>query len=145
MDKHTCDGSVHHSDRDCWLKYHLPTLSMYGLFTYVWLNLDVYVGKCTIRGSYGYLDTWTSVAVNKIMQNHFPAKMLGTSSINKELQCCLLFFANNTHTLRKKKFQRAQAFWIDELRLKRIYVSTPPPKFNIAPEKWWLENYFPIV
>ena len=19
-----------------------------------------------------------------------------------------------------------------------------PPKFNIAPEKWWLENYFPI-
>ena len=20
----------------------------------------------------------------------------------------------------------------------------PPPKFNIAPEKWWLEDYFPI-
>ncbi len=19
-----------------------------------------------------------------------------------------------------------------------------PPKFNIAPEKWWLEDYFPI-
>ena len=25
-----------------------------------------------------------------------------------------------------------------------VYFSTPPPKFNIAPEKWWLENYFPI-
>ncbi len=24
------------------------------------------------------------------------------------------------------------------------YVSTTPPKFNIAPEKWWLEDYFPI-
>ena len=22
--------------------------------------------------------------------------------------------------------------------------STYPPKFNIAPEKWWLEDYFPI-
>ena len=22
--------------------------------------------------------------------------------------------------------------------------STTPPKFNIAPEKWWLEDYFPV-
>ncbi len=22
--------------------------------------------------------------------------------------------------------------------------TTTPPKFNIAPEKWWLEDYFPI-
>ena len=24
------------------------------------------------------------------------------------------------------------------------YVSSTPWKFNIAPEKWWLEDYFPI-
>ncbi len=23
-------------------------------------------------------------------------------------------------------------------------TSNTPPKFNIAPEKWWLEDYFPI-
>ena len=23
-------------------------------------------------------------------------------------------------------------------------VMFTPPKFNIAPEKWWLEDYFPI-
>ena len=24
------------------------------------------------------------------------------------------------------------------------FSATTPPKFNIAPEKWWLEDYFPI-
>ena len=24
------------------------------------------------------------------------------------------------------------------------YIQTTPPKFNIAPEKRWLEDYFPI-
>ncbi len=23
-------------------------------------------------------------------------------------------------------------------------ANNTPPKFNIAPEKWWLEDYFPI-
>ena len=23
-------------------------------------------------------------------------------------------------------------------------ISSTPPKFNIAPEKWWLEDYFPF-
>ena len=26
---------------------------------------------------------------------------------------------------------------------KKILIDTPP-KFNIDPEKWWLEDYFPI-
>ena len=25
-----------------------------------------------------------------------------------------------------------------------IYENTTPPKFNMAPGKWWLEDYFPI-
>ena len=25
-----------------------------------------------------------------------------------------------------------------------VYQWNTPPKFNIAPEKWWLEDYFPI-
>ena len=24
------------------------------------------------------------------------------------------------------------------------WIDTPPPKFNIAPEKWWLEDEFPF-
>ena len=24
------------------------------------------------------------------------------------------------------------------------FIFITPPKFNIAPEKWWLEDYFPI-
>ena len=34
----------------------------------------------------------------------------------------------------------------DGLRLKKmVRIRTPtPPKFNIDPEKWWLEDYFPI-
>ena len=26
----------------------------------------------------------------------------------------------------------------------RLHDYPPPPKFNIAPEKWWLETYFPV-
>lgn len=104
--------------------FHIPKCSMYGLFTYIWLNLDEHVGKYTIlvHGFYGYLDTWTPAAVNKNHTESFPGQRFwGTSSKNKGLQCCLfVFLANNTHTLREKKFQTAQAFWIDELRLKRI-------------------------
>ena len=25
-----------------------------------------------------------------------------------------------------------------------LLITDTPPKFNIAPEKWWLEDYFPI-
>ena len=25
-----------------------------------------------------------------------------------------------------------------------MVISDTPPKFNIAPEKWWLEDYFPM-
>ena len=28
--------------------------------------------------------------------------------------------------------------------LGKIPILTTHPKFNIAPEKWWLEDYFPI-
>ena len=34
-------------------KLWLPIGSMYGIFTYIWLNFVVNVGKYTIRGSYG--------------------------------------------------------------------------------------------
>ena len=27
----------------------------------------------------------------------------------------------------------------------KVFIKTDaPPKFNIAPKKWWLEDYFPI-
>ena len=26
----------------------------------------------------------------------------------------------------------------------KMKLSNTPPKFSIAPEKWWLEDYFPI-
>ena len=33
----------------------------------------------------------------------------------------------------------------DQLWKSLLWISTAPPKFNIAPEKCWLEDYFPIL
>ena len=32
----------------------------------------------------------------------------------------------------------------DERKEQVFLIGDTPPKFNIAPEKWWLEDYFPI-
>ena len=32
----------------------------------------------------------------------------------------------------------------DKNKLHQLELKDTPPKFNIAPEKWWLEDYFPI-
>ena len=35
---------------------------------------------------------------------------------------------------------RTLGFW----KQKNMKSLNTPPKFNVAPEKWWLEDYFPI-
>ena len=59
------------------------------------------------------------------------------SSFSKSPRCCHVKVAKNTHT-----FQEPQR------RLPRISGGgtnpSTPPKFNIAPEKWWLEDSIPF-
>ena len=49
-------------------------------------------------------------------------------------------------TLRFLMINRISVAWKSRKRLlnKVADMSPTPPKFNIAPEKWWLEYYFPI-
>ena len=35
-------------------------------------------------------------------------------------------------------------FQDDACNIVKPYHSPTPPKFNIVPEKWWLDDYFPI-
>ena len=47
------------------------------------------------------------------------------------------------HPREKQNFQ-GPSFWGNPFVSFRGGYSFTPPKFNIAPEKWWLEDYFPV-
>ena len=56
--------------------------------------------------------------------------------------------SNRTEALHELDGMRRKAFpayvpWRWNWDMLRVSSGTPP-KFNIAPEKWWLEDYFPI-
>ena len=40
----------------------IPSWSMYGIFTYIWVIYGVHVGKYTIHGSSGYVSCWTPLS-----------------------------------------------------------------------------------
>ena len=47
-----------------------------------------------------------------------------------------------------KHLTKVHHFQVSHLKLQGVFMGnyrkTTPPKFNIAPEKWWVEDYFPI-
>ena len=66
-----------------WLTY--PIGSMYGIFTYIWLNFMVNVGKYTIHGSYGY-ETWNSGWYLLMVQKSGVKTSWGIGSFSQHLQ-----------------------------------------------------------
>ena len=54
-----------------WIVKSLPIGSMYGIFTYIWLVFMVNVGKYTIHGLYGLLDSLLSNDLHRCFQRNF--------------------------------------------------------------------------
>ena len=53
---------------------------------------------------------------------------------------------DDSSTTTRNNNRHSHSTWFKELHteLPKLFLPTTPWKFNIAPEKWWLEDYFPI-